>query len=106
MEVDAAGLCAIIRACHKTNVSRLKFGDVDVTFGQDSIVSHETALFGPTVLTNQEPLGSGPVSMELAADQKAIMEDAAESELMITNPEAWEQHNVDRIVHQNRSMDG
>lgn len=104
MEIDAVGLCAIIRACHKTNVSRLKFGDVDVTFGRESIVdnvSHETPMFGPT-----EPLGSGPVSVELAADQKAIMEDAAEAELMINNPEAWEQQNVDRIVHQNRSMDG
>ena len=96
------GLCAIIRACHKSNVSRLKFGDVEVTFGPEPIVdsvSRETA-------APQNFLGGGDVSMELASDQRAIMEDAADTEMMIMHPDIWEQQNIDRIVHQNRSMDG
>lgn len=105
MEVDAKGLCAIIKTCHNANVSHLKFGDVEVSFVTEDLVNkvpHETVHFE---MPEVEPLGSGEVSMELSADQKAIMSEAEETDLMITNPQEWETVLVDRLVHKDRALD-
>jgi len=103
MEVDAPGLCAIIKACHKAGVTCLKFGDVEVNFGSDHIVNNVSR---ETPARHVEPvLQSGQVSMELSADQKAIMEEAENTELMISNPERWEESEIDRLVYRDRALD-
>lgn len=43
--------------------------------------------------------------MELSADQKAIMSEAEETDLMITHPEEWETVLIDRLVHKDRALD-
>lgn len=98
--LDGVSICDIIKTCHTSNVSRLKFGDFEVTFWQ-----------GPNEIIEEcevvnEPLGGGPVSMELTTEQKQIMDEAELTDLMTLDPVGWEQHQIDRLVHQNRSLDG
>ena len=104
MEVDAKGICDIIRTCHKANVRSLKFGDVEVNFGADQVSSSVSDVEPvPGFIPSQ--LGAGQVSMELSADQKAVMREAEETDLMITSPEEWEYMMIDRLVHKDRALD-
>lgn len=108
MEVDAAGLCAIIRTCHKAGVRLLKFGDVEVSFVSDQVnnVPHEAMYTAPDVVaTQEEHLGSGQVSMDLSEVQKAMLKEADEADLMISAPEEWEVLQVDRLVNKDRMLD-
>jgi len=100
MEVDATGLCAIIRACQKAKVSSLKFGDVEVNFGGEPIVNNVSQ---ETFQMQRPELGEGDVSIELSADTQSMMEDAELADMMISDPEGWETYNVDRLVHRNRA---
>lgn len=103
MEVDAKGLCDIIKACHKSGVHSLKFGDVEVTFDSEPQVVNNVAHETPIV--DHVPLQQGQVSMELTTDQQAIMDEAEEADMMITRPEAWEREMIDRLVYKDRTLD-
>lgn len=99
--VDAKGLCDIIKACKSADVRRLSFGDVEVDFvgnGTQHPVSYEE-----TPYRQPDLLGEKPVSMELATDQRRLLEEAEEAELQITDPVGWESSQIDLLVHGNRT---
>lgn len=101
MGVDAQGLCAIIKSCHKSGVTSLKFADVEVNFVSEpqlvNNVAHETYV--------DVPLQQGQVSMELTTEQQAIWEEAEDADMMITRPEEWERRQIDHLVYKDRALD-
>ena len=104
--VDAKGLCAIINACSKSGVKRLKFGDVEVTFVEEPVITPEISSDNSFQPLSLDPLGFKPVSLELATQQQQLLDEAELVDMQISDPVSWENHCVDMLVHGDRSLDG
>ena len=109
MAVDAQSLCAIIRTCHKSGVSSLKFEGIEVTFGTSTqtqdvgSVPHETLYTGPVAVPDR--FGEKSISMELASEQQKLLEDAELVDMQISDPVSFEAYSIDCLVHGDRSLD-
>lgn len=100
--LDAKGICAIINACHKAGVKELKLGDMSVSFVQES--SQVAPWTGQASLT-PIPTGTEIPTEELqpqtlvTSEQKEMLRQIEENQLMIDDPIAFEARMIDSETH-------
>ena len=107
MAVDGKQICDIIRACHKSGVSWLKFGDLEVRFSQEN---QEMDVHECRASDASKELPESPASLiqestaALSSGQEEMLEHARLTELSIVDPVAWENHCIDQVVHGGQSL--
>ena len=108
--LDAKGICDIIKACDKAGVKQLKLGDMCVTFVEESkVVTPWTDLQNPTL--NAPPpspeAGEKPVPQTLmTAEQKDMLRQIEENQLMIDDPMGFEQRMIDSEMFSAQPLEG
>lgn len=89
-------ICAILEACAKAGVAKLKYGDLEVVFavpGQP-VMAYDLP---KTTFDGFAPQASGQelaVGDELATVNKDLLEDMRRSQLMIDDPASFEQEVI------------
>jgi hypothetical protein len=108
--LDAKGICDIIRACDKAGVKQLKLGDMCVTFVEESKeVTPWTGLQNPPVFgssqadqTEKEPV---PQTL-MTSEQKDMLRQIEENQLMIDDPMGFEQRMIDSEMFSAQPLEG
>jgi len=92
--LDSKAICAIINACHKASVKELKLGDLCVTFATESTQSQTWEL--PKDARGKEiPFEDLAPQTLMTSEQREVLRQIDENQLMIDDPIAFEQRMID-----------
>jgi len=106
-EFTSEGICDILKACRKLNVRSLEFGGNKIEFYQDNVLDIPATLDAPSVSEPLIQIPDGSVynnphdGMPLQTqpiDAPELRRMIEESDLMMHNPAAWEQMQIDRAM--------
>lgn len=93
-------VCKIIETCGKSGVTQLKFGDLQVDFrdaGQRSIdLAVRQQHFAQDSYTPAE-MGDIDENSDFERQTKQILDDAQDMSLLIKDPAAWEENEIESI---------
>jgi hypothetical protein len=95
---DAEGLCSIIEVAAKSKVKELKLGDLCVRFQEEPRFLNASAgqiAEGEHLTLDQEPLSEPVPQTIMTADQKQVLRQLQENQMMIEDPIAFEQSVID-----------
>jgi len=93
-------ICNIIKACANARVKKLKIGDFEVDFLGEG--TQPTFAGMPT--TEPPKLGTveEPRQLELSESDKQVFEDLEDAQMMIEDPEGYEQQIIDSHINRHK----
>ena len=115
-EFSAKDICAIIKTCCQSNVLEITIGGLKVTFSgnirEDATPSLDDSSFAPTRPTmpsESTALPEGPLlppdGRLLSQEEREIIEELQNSQLMFDDPEAYEQQQIDKFLGNGAALD-
>jgi hypothetical protein len=106
---SAKDICAIIKTCSQSNVVEISVGGLKVCFGPEGVGEKATPLASDLGLTPTIPEPSfGPPSEGrlLSQEEREVIEELQNSQLMFDDPEAYEQQQIDKFMGNGAALDG
>jgi hypothetical protein len=93
-DFNSKDLCRIIEACNLNGVTKLKFGDVEITFGP--VATLDLPKISPQIVYPEAREDQTPDKM--SPIQKDLLEEARTSQLLVDDPVAFEQEMIDGFM--------
>lgn len=98
-QMSARDLCLIMKACKDAGVRKFTFDTLSLEFsGSQSQFEPPTNVSASQPQTIFDPTLSAPETL-LTPQDKELLQEAAESQLLIDDPAAFEEHMIGRDVY-------
>lgn len=102
--LSASDVVGILTACRDVHISSLKFQDLEISFGVPSAnLEYVPAKADVDTVPNDSPIDIDP---ELQKEYDAIMEEEEMNNLMIEDPEAYEDALLAMEEHEVEDLEG
>lgn len=105
LTLSASAVCAIINACAKNGVAKLKYGDLELEFLNKSRTAEHTFYSGTEdqsdpakdfqVTHDATPASEQSLQSKLSTVDPELLDDMRRSQLMIEDPLSYEQEMID-----------